>query len=74
LGAGVPLILLGLLSRQTMMKFRDRLFMAGQAGKKLLGLLLLVLGLLIATGADKKFEAFVLQISPDWLVRLTTSI
>lgn len=74
LGAGIPLVLLGMLSRQAMMKFRDKLFAAGKAGKKILGGLLLVMGLMIVTGLDKKFETVVLQAAPDWLVQLTTSI
>ena len=74
LGAGIPLILLGLLSRQALAKFRNRLFAAGKAGKKVLGALLLLLGIAIITGADQQFETFILQISPDWLVRLTVSI
>lgn len=74
IGASAPLVILGMLSRQAMMKFRDKMLAAGSAGKKILGVLLLALGLLIVTGADKKFEAAVLKVAPDWLVQLTTSI
>jgi len=74
LGASTPLVILGMLSRQAMMKFRDKMIAAGALGKKILGILLLSLGLLIVTGADKKFETAVLKLSPDWLVQLTTSI
>lgn len=74
LGAGLPLILLGLLSHQAMIKFRSRLSMAGAMGKKILGIFLLLLGILIITGADKTVETWLLEISPDWLVRLTISV
>lgn len=74
LGAAVPLIMLGMLSRQAMMKFRDRLFKAGNTGKKALGGLLLAMGMLIVTGVDKNLEALILQISPEWLIQLTTAI
>ena len=74
LGASTPLVILGMLSRQAMTKFRDKMIAAGAVGKKILGILLLSLGLLIVTGADKKFETAVLKLSPDWLVQLTTSI
>lgn len=74
LGAAVPLIMLGMLSRQAMMKFRDRLFKAGNTGKKALGGLLLAMGMLIVTGIDKNLEALILQISPEWLIQLTTAI
>lgn len=74
LGAGIPLILLGLLSRQAMMKFRNSLFTAGNTGKKVLGGLLFTMGMLILSGYDKSFEAMMLQTSPDWLIRITTTI
>lgn len=73
-GAGIPLILLGMLSRQAMMRFRDRMLIAGKAGKKVLGSLLLAMGVLIITGADKNIEILILKNSPDWLIQLTTSI
>lgn len=73
-GASAPLVVLGMLSRQASEKSRGKLLAAGSAGKKVLGVLLLSLGFLILTGADKKFEAAVLEVSPDWLVRLSTSI
>lgn len=71
IGASTPLIIFGMLSRQAVMKFRDKML---TAGKKILGTLLLALGLMIVTGADKKFETAALKLAPDWLVRLTTSI
>ncbi|MEI8361740.1 MAG: cytochrome c biogenesis CcdA family protein [Betaproteobacteria bacterium] len=74
IGASTPLIIFGMLSRQAVMKFRDKMLTAGSAGKKILGTLLLALGLMIVTGADKKFETAALKLAPDWLVRLTTSI
>jgi cytochrome c biogenesis protein CcdA len=74
IGASTPLVIFGMLSRQAVMKFRDKMLTAGATGKKILGILLLTLGLMIVTGADKKFETAVLKIAPDWLVQLTTSI
>lgn len=74
IGASAPLVILGMLSRQAMAKFRDKMLAAGTAGKKILGVLLLALGLMIVTGADKKFEATTLKLAPDWLIQLTTSI
>ncbi|MDP2811550.1 MAG: cytochrome c biogenesis CcdA family protein [Rhodocyclaceae bacterium] len=74
LGAGVPLVALGLVSRQAMMRLRGRLLAAGSIGKQALGGVMLVLGAAILTGGDKLFEAWVLQAAPTWLVELTTSI
>ncbi|MGB4812903.1 MAG: cytochrome c biogenesis CcdA family protein [Methylophilaceae bacterium] len=74
LGASTPLVILSLLSRQAIMKFRNKMMTAGAAGKKILGVLLLTLGLLIISGLDKHLEASILDVAPDWLVQLTTSI
>jgi cytochrome c-type biogenesis protein len=71
IGAGVPLILLGLLSRQAMMRFRDHLLLAGQTGKKILGALLLVVGFMIIFGWDKQLESLALDALPQWLINLS---
>lgn len=74
LGAGMPLVVFGLLSRQAMMKVRNQLLMAGKFGKQILGGVMLLLGGLILSGVDKLFEAWVLNHAPAWLIQLTTSI
>src|SRR3546814_1679653 len=56
IGAALPLLLLGLVSREVMMRWRDRLLRTGQGGKVMLGILLLVIGLLILTWLDKRLE------------------
>jgi hypothetical protein len=40
--------------------------------KSALGLLLLVAGMLVISGADKALEAFLVEVSPEWLTSLTT--
>ena len=72
IGAAAPLVLLGSLSRASLNKVRGRLLNAGKLGKQGLGLVMLALGLLIATGLDKSLEAWVLDRTPDWLTALTT--
>lgn len=72
LGAAAPLVLLGLLSRATLVRVRGRLLTAGTVGKKLLGLVLVVLGGLIITHADLRLQAVALDHSPAWLTALTT--
>jgi cytochrome c biogenesis protein CcdA len=72
LGAGLPLIALGLLSREMFMRWRGRLMEAGKGGKAVLGGLLIAVGLLVATGLDKRLETFLVEASPAWLTRLTT--
>ena len=72
LGAGTPMLLLGALSRAVMSKFRSSLLSFGSAGKRVLGCLLILLGVVTLTGLDKQLEALAVQISPDWLIDLTT--
>jgi cytochrome c biogenesis protein CcdA len=72
LGAAAPLVLLGFVSRASLMKVRGRLLNAGKIGKRLLGTIMLALGVLIATGADKSLEARILDGTPEWLTALTT--
>ncbi len=71
-GAALPLLLLGLLSREALARWRGRIMEASSGGKMLLGGVLIVLGLLIASGLDKRLEASLVAASPDWLTTLTT--
>lgn len=71
-GAALPLLVLGLLSREAMLAWRGRLLNAGKAGKMALGGLLLALGLMIASGLDKRIETLLVDLSPAWLTELTT--
>ena len=72
LGAGTPLVLLGSVSREASMRLRGRLLTGGRYGKFLLGGVMLLIGVAIFTGLDKQFETWAVQVSPDWLTRLTT--
>lgn len=72
IGAALPLMVLGFVSREAMLRWRGRLMEAGKGGKMLLGALLVAVGLLVATGADKRLETFLVNASPDWLTNLTT--
>ena len=72
LGAAAPLVLLGFLSRASLMKVRGRLLNAGKVGKQLLGVVMLVLGVFIVTGVDKPVEAWILDRTPNWLTTVTT--
>ena len=72
-GAAVPLVLLGLLSRATLMRVRSSLMSAGKLGKGLLGAAFILIGISIVSGADKRIEAALVEASPQWLTDLTTS-
>ncbi len=45
---------------------------AGKGLKGVLGALLASAGLLILTGLDKRLEAWLVDVSPEWLTALTT--
>jgi len=72
IGAALPLLLLGMLSREALSRWRDRMLSAGKGGKAAMGALLLVAGVLILSGLDKRLEAVLVEASPDWLTNLTT--
>jgi cytochrome c-type biogenesis protein len=72
IGAGLPLVLLGLASREVMMRWRDRMLAAGQRGKILMGVVLIGTGLLIVADLDKAIETVLVEASPAWLTELTT--
>jgi len=73
IGAALPLVLLGLLSRATLMRVRSSLMSAGKLGKGLLGAAFILIGISIVSGADKRIEAALVEASPQWLTDLTTS-
>jgi cytochrome c biogenesis protein CcdA len=73
IGAAVPLVLLGLLSRATLMRARSSLMSAGRLGKGLLGAAFILIGVAVVSGADKRIEAGLVEASPQWLTDLTTA-
>jgi cytochrome c biogenesis protein CcdA len=73
LGAALPIVLLGQLSQTVTSQWRGRLLLAGQTGKVLLGMTMLMIATLIFTGLDKLLEAWLVDLSPAWLTTLTTT-
>ena len=72
IGAALPLLLLGLLSREAMAQWRIQLRSAGQVTKVGLGIVFVAIGALVLTGLDKSIEAALVAASPQWLTDLTT--
>jgi cytochrome c-type biogenesis protein len=72
LGAAVPLLALGIASREVMMRWRQRLAAAGPGLKMGFGAILVAVGLLALTGLDKRVETALVEASPQWLTDLTT--
>ncbi len=71
-GAALPLLVLGMLSREAMLRWRSKAMGMGRGMRTILGLILIVVALAILSGLDKIIEAWLITISPDWLTRLTT--
>lgn len=74
LGAAAPLLLFGSLSRAALQRWRAGLSGAGRWGRSLLGWGMVAVGLLAVTGLDHAVEAWLVNVSPAWLTRLTASI
>jgi cytochrome c-type biogenesis protein len=72
LGAALPLLALGLVSREAMMRWRHRLATAGHGLKAAFGAILVAMGALVLTGLDKAVETALVEASPQWLTDLTT--
>lgn len=72
IGVGIPLVIIGLLSRSVLQRSRGTLLAASRTFKSIIGIILVVLGGLILTGYDKHIEAALVAASPEWLTHLTT--
>jgi cytochrome c-type biogenesis protein len=71
-GSAIPLLALGLLSREAMIRWRHRLASAGAGAKAGLGVVFVGIGALVLTGLDKSVETLLVDLSPQWLTDLTT--
>lgn len=72
IGAALPLLALGVVSRERLLAWRGRLSQAGSGLKRVMGALLAALGLMIIAGLDKKIETVLVDLSPAWLTEMTT--
>jgi cytochrome c-type biogenesis protein len=71
-GAALPLAFLGLLSREAVLRWRTRLMAGGVRAKAVFAVVIVVIGVLILTGLDKRVETLLVDHSPPWLTDLTT--
>jgi cytochrome c-type biogenesis protein len=72
LGASSPLLAAGILSAEVMSKARRHAVSAGRGLKAALGIVFMLIGAAIVTGADKAIETALVEASPQWLTDLTT--
>lgn len=73
LGISTVLLVIAFAARGALARWRGRLMMAGGRGKVVLGALLLIIGISILTGIDRKIEAFALDHLPDQLTEWSTA-
>ena len=71
-GTTLPIVVVAVLSRQALLRWRQRMLAAGHVGKAAMGLSALAIGGLILTGIDRSVEAALVSSSPTWLTNLTT--
>lgn len=74
LGAAIPLIIAAYASRAGFMRMRGWVLGHVKALKTGFGVLLSFLGSAILLGWDKRLEALVMPLLPDWWVNLTVAI
>lgn len=72
IGAALPLLAIGTMSREAQARWRGRLLSMGAGGKRLMGMLLVGVGVLILSGLDKRLETALVEASPAWLTEFTT--
>jgi len=72
IGTALPLLGLGMLSREALLRWRSRMLATGTNGKIVLGLVLLATGALVLAGLDKPLEAALLQATPSWIAEFGT--
>lgn len=72
LGISSVLLIIAFAARGVLAKWRGQLMKAGGRGKAVLGALLLLIGVFILTGFDRKIEAFALDHLPDQITAWST--
>jgi len=70
IGTALVLLIAGLVSAKALKKLKPEFLQNSVKVKKMLGWLLLVLGLLVLTGLDKQLEILALGIMPEWATTL----
>jgi cytochrome c biogenesis protein CcdA len=72
IGAALPMLLIGLMSREVLMRVRDRMIGFGKGAKFVLGASLALVALAIMTGFDRTLETSLVSVMPASLAALST--
>ena len=70
-GSALPLLVLAMLSREALVRWRGRVLNAASALKMALGTLLIMAGLATLTGVDRTVQTALENSVPDWMTSLT---
>lgn len=70
IGTAAALTFAGLASAGVLKSMRPKVLASAGSGKRWLGIALLVLGLMVVTGVDKRLEAWAVGWIPDWATSL----
>ena len=70
LGTAALLVLAGYASGQLLARWRPAVMGNAELGKRVLGILLLFMAILVLTGFDKVLETWALQWLPDWAIEI----
>lgn len=70
IGTAAALLAAGLLSARALQRFRPQMLAGAGAGKRWLGVMLLMLGGLVLSGIDKRLEAWAVGWLPAWATSL----
>jgi cytochrome c-type biogenesis protein len=73
-GIATVLVAMALATQSLLARWRGKLMSAGVRGRRVLGGLIVLVGVLIITGADRYLEATIVGVLPDWVTNLTTSL
>jgi len=74
LGIATVLLAIALCAQRLFARWRSGLMTAGVRGRRIFGVLIVLVGVFIITGADHRLEAAAVTVLPDWVTNLTTSL
>ncbi len=74
LGTALPLVALGMMSREVLVRWRGRMSAAGTLSRQIIGGVFMIAAVLILTGLEQNLESWLTSASPAALTSLTTRI
>jgi cytochrome c biogenesis protein CcdA len=73
IGTALPLVALGFVSREALLRWRGRMLSTVRTGKVVAGIVLLTTGALILSGVDKGLETILVGVMPSWITDFAAS-